>query len=107
MEETAGLMLNRNLTHDITIVHDVTDKESFNNVKTWTIEIDKHVSDGANTLLIENKCDLTSLEELPTSEAKKLADYLKRAIRVRRVKVPSRSMSRRPCPGSLVRVGGG
>ena len=35
-------MLNRNSAHDVTVVYDVTDKESFNNVKAW---IDKHVSD--------------------------------------------------------------
>ena len=38
-------------------------------------EIDKHVSDGVNKLLIENKCDLTS-QELSTDEAQKLADSL-------------------------------
>ena len=90
-------MLNRNSAHDIAIVHNVTDKESFNNVKTWTSEIDKRVSDGVNKLLLENKCDLTSQQELPTGEVKKLADSLRRAIRVRRVIVPGRSMSRR-CP---------
>ena len=55
-----GYVLSRNRsTHDITRVYDVTDKESFNNVKDWTGEIDKHVSDGVNKLLIENNCDLT------------------------------------------------
>ena len=38
-------------------------------------EIDKHVSDGINKLLTENKCDLTS-EELSTDEAKELANSL-------------------------------
>ena len=69
-------------------------KESFNNVKASIGEIDKHVSQSVNKLLIEDKCDLTSQEELPTDEAKELADSLKRAIRVRRVKVPRRMMSR-------------
>ena len=61
--------------HDIITVYDVTDKESFNNVKDWTGEIDKHVSDGIHKLLIENKCDLTSQEELFTDEAKELAAH--------------------------------
>ena len=100
-------MLNRNSAHDITIVFGVTDKESFSNAKTWTSEIDKHVSDDVNKFLVEIKCDLTSQKELPTGEAKKLADSLKRAMRVRRVNVSRRSMSRRPCPESLVRVEGG
>ena len=61
-------MLNRGkYTHDITRVYDVTDKESFNNVEDWTGGIDKHVSDGIDKILIENKCGLTSEEEeLPT-----------------------------------------
>ena len=66
-------MLNRSGAHDIAIVYNVTDKESFNNVRAWMGQIDKHVSDGINKLLIENKCGLTSQEELPTDEAKELA----------------------------------
>ena len=48
-------------------------------------EIDKHVSDGVNKLPVENRCDLTSQEELSTDEAKELADSLnlRRAIRVK------------------------
>ena len=100
-------VLNRNSAHDITIVFGVTDKESFSNVKTWTSKIDKRVSDGINKLLVENECDLTSQEKLPTGEAKSLANSLRRSTRVRRAKNPRRSMSRRPCPESLVRVEGG
>ena len=48
---------------DIIIVYDVADKESFNDVKDRMGEIDKHVSDGVNKLLVENQCDLTSQEE--------------------------------------------
>ena len=68
-------MLNRGkCTHDITRVYDITDKEEFDNVKDWTGGIDKHVSDGVNKLLIENRCDLTSQEELATDELKELTD---------------------------------
>ena len=68
------------------MVHDVTDKESFNSVKDRMGEIDKHVFDGINKLLIETRCGLTSQEELSTSEAKELADSVKlrRAVRVKR-----------------------
>ena len=78
---------NRN-AQDSIIVDDVTDKESFNRVKDRMGEIDKHVSDGVNKLLVENQCHLTSQEELSTDEAKELADSLnlKRAIRVKRAK---------------------
>ena len=51
-------------------------------------------SHSVNKILIESKRDLTSQEELSTDEAKELADSLKRAIRVRRVKVQKRSMGR-------------
>ena len=44
-------------------------------------EIDKHVSDGFNKLLVENKCDLTSHEELSTTEVKELADFLNLKLR--------------------------
>ena len=64
-----------------TRVHDVSDKESSNNVKDRMGEIDKHVSDGINKLLIENECDLTSQEELSADEAKKLADSLNLKLR--------------------------
>ena len=66
-----GYVLSRSENaHDVTRAYDVTDKESFTNVKAWMNEIDKHVSDGVNKLHIENKCDLTSQEELSTDEAK-------------------------------------
>ena len=84
--ETPGYRLSRNKSsHDITRVHGVTDEKPFNNVKDWTGEINKHVSDNIRKLLIENKCGLTSKEELSAAEAK-LADSLnlKRAIRVKR-----------------------
>ena len=66
-------------------VCDVTDKESSNNVKDRMGEIDKHVSDGVNKLLTEDKCYLTTQEELSKDEANELADSLnvKRAIRER------------------------
>ena len=44
-------------------------------------EIDKHVSDGITMLLNENKCDLTSQEDLSTDEAKELADSLNLTLR--------------------------
>ncbi|CAI0462157.1 unnamed protein product, partial [Linum tenue] len=58
------------------IVYDVTDEESFNNVKTWLTEIDKFATDSVNKLLVGNKCDLTSKRAVPYDTAKAFADEI-------------------------------
>mmetsp|Transcript_11583 Transcript_11583/g.16542 ORF Transcript_11583/g.16542 Transcript_11583/m.16542 type:complete len:119 (-) Transcript_11583:118-474(-) len=55
---------------------DVTDKESFNNVKHWVQEIDKYAAGGVHKLLVGNKCDLSSKKVVSYDEAKELADSL-------------------------------
>jgi len=81
--DTAGQERFRTITssyyrgaHGIIIVYDVTDKESFNNVKNWFSEIDKYAADGVNKLLVGNKCDLASKKVVAYDEAKELADSL-------------------------------
>ena len=59
------------MTHDIDVAHmqvvyDVTDQDSFNNVKQWLNEIDRYANENVNKLLVGNKSDLT---------AKKVVDY--------------------------------
>ncbi|KAI8031180.1 Ras-related protein RIC1 [Camellia lanceoleosa] len=46
--------------HDIIVVYNVTDQESFNNVKQWLSEIDQYASENVNKLLVRNKRDLTA-----------------------------------------------
>merc|ERR1711957_684047 len=81
--DTAGQERFRTITssyyrgaHGIIVVYDVTDKESFNNVKHWVQEIEKYAADGVNKLLVGNKCDLQSKRVVTYDEAKELADSL-------------------------------
>lgn len=81
--DTAGQERFRTITssyyrgaHGIIVVYDVTDKESFNNVKHWMQEIDKYAADGVNKLLVGNKCDLSSKKVVSYDEAKELADSM-------------------------------
>jgi len=81
--DTAGQERFRTITssyyrgaHGIIIVYDVTDRDSFNNVKHWIQEIDKYAADGVKKLLVGNKCDLQSKKAVSYDEAKELADSL-------------------------------
>merc|ERR1711971_1188326 len=81
--DTAGQERFRTITssyyrgaHGIIVVYDVTDKESFNNVRHWMQEIDKYAADGVNKLLVGNKCDLSSKKVVSFDEAKELADSM-------------------------------
>uniref|UniRef100_A0A452XJS4 Uncharacterized protein n=1 Tax=Aegilops tauschii subsp. strangulata TaxID=200361 RepID=A0A452XJS4_AEGTS len=75
--DTAGQERFRTITssyyrgaHGIIIVYDVTDRESFNNVKQWLSEIDRYASDSVCKLLVGNKCDLVDSKVVDTEEAK-------------------------------------
>ena len=79
--DTAGQERFRTITssyyrgaHGIIIVYDVTDHESFTNVKTWLSEIERYASDTVNKLLVGNKCDLTNKKVVDYEVAKDFAD---------------------------------
>ena len=59
-------------------MYDVTDLESFNNVKQWLQEIDRYACDNVNKLLVGNKCDLTQKKTVEYAAAKEYADSLGR-----------------------------
>ena len=71
--DTAGQERFRTITssyyrgaHGIIIVYDVTDPDSFENVKSWMAEIDRFATEGVSKLLVGNKSDM---------EEKRAVDY--------------------------------
>eukprot|EP00892_Ulva_mutabilis_P010225 jgi/Ulvmu1/7575/UM037_0119.1 len=81
--DTAGQERFRTITssyyrgaHGIIVVYDVTDAESFDNVKTWLSEIDRYASESVNKLLVGNKADLSAKKVVDSSSAQDFAtDY--------------------------------
>ncbi|KMZ73101.1 Ras-related protein RIC1 [Zostera marina] len=81
--DTAGQERFRTITssyyrgaHGIIVVYDVTDQESFNNIRQWLTEIDRYASDTVNKLLVGNKCDLTDSRVVSYEAGKALADEI-------------------------------
>jgi Ras-related protein Rab-1A len=81
--DTAGQERFRTITssyyrgaHGIIVVYDVTDSETFSNVKQWLQEIDRYASEGVDKLLVGNKSDLTNKKVVEYSVAKEFADQL-------------------------------
>jgi len=81
--DTAGQERFRTITssyyrgaHGIIVVYDVTDLESFNNVKQWLNEIDRYASENVCKLLVGNKCDLVSKKVVDFDTAKEFAEKL-------------------------------
>ena len=81
--DTAGQERFRTITssyyrgaHGIIVVYDVTDQESFNNVKQWLHEIDRYAAENVNKLLVGNKSDLTGKRVVSTEQGKEFADSL-------------------------------
>ncbi|CAO3671716.1 unnamed protein product [Rhizopus stolonifer] len=81
--DTAGQERFRTITssyyrgaHGIIVVYDVTDADSFNNVKQWLQEIDRYAAEGVNKLLVGNKSDLIDKKAVETDQAKEFADGL-------------------------------
>mmetsp|Transcript_152032 Transcript_152032/g.268418 ORF Transcript_152032/g.268418 Transcript_152032/m.268418 type:complete len:207 (+) Transcript_152032:42-662(+) len=60
----------------IMVVYDVTDRSSFEHVRGWMQEIEKYAKEGTPSLLIGNKCDLTSKRAVLADEGKELAEEL-------------------------------
>eukprot|EP00741_Cyanophora_paradoxa_P001045 tig00000455_g1006.t1 len=64
------------LAQGIVVCFDVTNKESFDNVKTWLKRIDKHSRGDVNKILVGTKCDLTAQRQVDTNTAAEFARSL-------------------------------
>ena len=58
----------------IIIVYDVTDRETFDNVRTWINEIDKYSTAGVCKILVGNKCDKESQRQVTKEEGQEFAN---------------------------------
>lgn len=81
--DTAGQERFRTITssyyrgaHGIIVIYDITDAESFSNVKQWMAEIERFACEKVNRLLVGNKCDLTQRRAVEYQVAKDFADKL-------------------------------
>ncbi|KAG2195976.1 hypothetical protein INT47_011481, partial [Mucor saturninus] len=79
--DTAGQERFRTITssyyrgaHGIIVVYDVTERESYENVKQWMHEIDRFASEGVHKLLVGNKSDLADERAVPYEEARSFAE---------------------------------
>jgi Ras-related protein Rab-1A len=80
--DTAGQERFRTLTasyyrgaQGIIIVYDVTDRETFDNVRTWIQEIEKYSRPGACCkMLVGNKSDMAEQRQVTTEEGQELAN---------------------------------
>ncbi len=51
-------------------MYDITEKDSFSNVRQWMGEIDRYAGQNVNKLLVGNKCDLNEARAVTTDTAK-------------------------------------
>ena len=78
--DTAGQERFKNITasyyrggNGVLVVYDITDRDSFDNLNSWLIEIEKNANKNVYKLLIGNKCDLESERKVSYQEGKEFA----------------------------------
>ena len=79
--DTAGQERFRNIissyyrgAQGIMLVYDITDLESFQNLNSWLIEIEKNASKNVYKILVGNKCDMESDRKVTVEQGKDFAD---------------------------------
>ena len=78
--DTAGQDRFRSITknyykgaHGIILLYDITDRKSYDNVKTWVEQIREEVSEKVSIILVGNKIDDVEGRKVKTEEGEKLA----------------------------------
>ena len=78
--DTAGQERFKNITasyyrggNGVLVVYDITDRDSFENLNSWLIEIEKNANKNVYKLLIGNKCDLEEKRKVTYQEGKDFA----------------------------------
>ncbi len=55
------------------LVYDITDLESFQNLNSWLIEIEKNASKNVYKILVGNKCDMENERKVTVEQGKEFA----------------------------------
>jgi Ras-related protein Rab-1A len=63
-------------THGIIFVYDITNVDSFNNIRMWLAEADRYTGSNVHKLLLGNKTDLIDQRQVSSETAKAFADNL-------------------------------
>ena len=78
--DTAGQFRFRNIissyfrgVNGIILVYDITDLDSFNNLKDWLIEIEKNAPKNVNKILVGNKCDMDNKRKITIEQGREFA----------------------------------
>ena len=81
--DTAGQDRFRSITknyykgaHGIILLYDITDRRSFDNVKTWIEQIREEVGDKVSIILVGNKIDEVDGRKVKTEEGEKIANEI-------------------------------
>ena len=79
--DTAGEERFRNITssyykggHGILLMYDITNRNSFESIKNWLIEVEKHADKNIYKILIGNKIDLEKDRDITYNEGKEYAE---------------------------------
>ena len=56
-------------------MYDVTDRDSFENVRQWMVEIDRFANPGVCKILVGNKCDMEEIRKVTQDEGAELARH--------------------------------